>query len=308
MFANSVKKTLAFFEIWEYPLNKKELYKYLYQYKCNKISFEKKIQAVSGIQQKNGYFSLFNIEKYIKNRANKSVISCTLWNKVNRYLKILYCIPFIETVCISNTLALNIPNDKSDIDLFIIIKKNRLWITRSLITFILQILGVRRNNKKISKRFCLSFFITDENLNISRIAIKDFDIYFMYWLSSLKPIIDKGLYKKFIQSNIKLLDKFLPNSLVKINHNNKYILKNNFIFLTINKLLTFLLDKKIGNFIEQWLKYILKQRALKKRNSLKDTSGIIISDNILKFHNIDKREYFKLKWINICKENNIDVN
>src|SRR3989338_8633583 len=62
-------------------------------------------------------------------------------------------------------------DDDSDIDLFIVARAGRLFIVRSFSILILHVLGVRLHGKKIKGRFCLSFFIDDTALDLSKIAI-----------------------------------------------------------------------------------------------------------------------------------------
>jgi hypothetical protein len=93
---------------------------------------------------------------------------------------------------------MNAAHKDSDIDLFIITKNNRIWTTRICFTLILTLLGQRKTTKKHAGKFCLSFFITENYLNLENIAIKN-DIYLKYWIESLVPIINKNnAFEKFI--------------------------------------------------------------------------------------------------------------
>jgi hypothetical protein len=55
---------------------------------------------------------------------------------------------------------MNCNSEDSDIDLFVVTEKNRLWLVRILITIIFSVLMVRKTKTKHKKRFCLSFFVT----------------------------------------------------------------------------------------------------------------------------------------------------
>ena len=79
----------------------------------------------------------------------------------------------------------------SDIDLFVITQKNRLWTVRIIITFIFALFRERKTSTKHAGKFCLSFFITEETLDFSSIAIEQ-DIYLAYWIETLVPIYDKN--------------------------------------------------------------------------------------------------------------------
>jgi len=96
---------------------------------------------------------------------------------------------------------MNAAHKDSDIDLFIITKKNRLWTTRIFATLLLTLLWKRKTAKKHSGQFCLSFFISEEELSLEEIALRN-DIYLSYWLQTLIPIINRDtIFEKFIEEN-----------------------------------------------------------------------------------------------------------
>lgn len=52
--------------------------------------------------------------------------------------------------------------------------------------------------------FCLSFFITTDAMNLSKIAIEN-DIYLYYWIYYMKPILVRGdIYEQFLSANHSL--------------------------------------------------------------------------------------------------------
>jgi hypothetical protein len=80
-------------------------------------------------------------------------------------------------------------HEKSDIDLFVVTEKSRLWLVRICMTLYFSIARLRKTSSKHTGTFCLSFFIDTDALDFSKIAIED-DIYLFYWLLTLKPILD----------------------------------------------------------------------------------------------------------------------
>ena len=121
--------------------------------------------------------------------------------------------------------------EDSDIDVFIVIKKGRLFITRALVTLYLSFLRMRRTKKKIKNKICLSFYIADDSLNLEKTAIKN-DIYLIYWLSTLVPVYDpQNFYQIIIKNNqwlnkyfLNELNNYLPNNLWKVAE--KKVIKN----------------------------------------------------------------------------------
>ena len=211
-----------------------------------------------------------------------------LWKKVDRYIPMLRHIPFLRYVSVCNNLSFSKIEDGSDIDLFIIAKKGRLFIVRTFVTFILQILGVRRHGNRVKSRFCLSFFIDDSHLDLSDIAISN-DIYLAFWFKYQLPILDDGVSKDLISKNTWIKNYFEDGVVFrdyKLTANKSYI----------KSILTFTLEGVFGDFLEKILSSWQFKRSKKKAFLLEDKSGIIITENILKFHNNDRRREYRNKW------------
>lgn len=190
-------------------------------------------------------------------------------------MRLLQRVPFVRMAAVCNNVAMGMHTEDSDIDLFFVIKKGRLFTSRFLITALLHILGVRRHGEKIKQRFCLSFFIDDENLNLERIAIED-DYYLMHWCQTMIPFIDRSVLNRFENEN-----KWVPNLRVR----RDYLLSEK----------KPLFEWLFGDFIEGRLKRWQFKRALGKMNNLPRSHGVIVNDHILKFHDRDRREDLREK-------------
>jgi len=277
--SSAILKTLAYFDLFDYPLTKEELRVFLWR-----------AQDVSFPEPVDGFFFLKGRGEIVRTRQNRSKIAQKLWKKVHRYVGFLRMIPFIKMVAVCNNLAYNNPHPGSDIDLLIVIEKKRLWLIRFLITGLFHILGVRRHGKKIAGRFCLSFFLTEESYDLSTIALFEDDIYLAYWLAILRPVLNfDGTYEAFTDSNKKFVQNVLPN--FSFSHKIAVTRKS-----FLRKCLHFLLQGKIGDLFEKVLKSMLKNRALKKAQKLGSDSGVIISDTMLKFHDRDRRKEYYERW------------
>ncbi|PJC39289.1 hypothetical protein CO044_00590 [Candidatus Peregrinibacteria bacterium CG_4_9_14_0_2_um_filter_38_9] len=216
-----------------------------------------------------------------------------LWIRARKYIKILQIVPFVRMVSVCNNLAFGLADEKSDIDLFIVARTGRLFIVRTFVTLIFNFFGVRRHGEKIHQRFCLSFFVDDSALDLSKMAI-DNDIYLAYWIKSQVPFINDGVS----------LDLLKKNEWVK-----KYFENEDDFFIRANEILPvsrwhiffrfvfeFLSSGYFGEMIEWFLKKWQMKRALRKAKKVSDASGIVVSEHVLKFHNIDRRKSFRDLW------------
>ncbi|MBI4235709.1 hypothetical protein HY604_05420 [Candidatus Peregrinibacteria bacterium] len=218
-----------------------------------------------------------------------------LWKRVDRCLPILQIVPFVKMVAVCNNLAFSTVNEKSDIDLFVIAKLGRLFFVRSMITFLLQVLGVRRYGDKVSGRFCLSFFVDEDALDLSTIAIED-DIYLVYWLWSMLPVIEneKGFSDRFLAFNSWANDYFENRENLALRRERMF--SKNVLFSFFRKSFEFLFGGRVGNFIENLLQSWQLKRALLKAQSASFESSLVINEHMLKFHNVDRRRKYRRAW------------
>jgi len=223
-----------------------------------------------------------------------------LWIRVQKYSKYLQFIPFIKMVAVCNNLSFGKVDKYSDIDLFIVAKTGRLFFVRTFVTFLFSLLGVRRHGRKISGRFCLSFFIDEEYLDLSKIAFKN-DYYLAFWVKNLAPVLDSDNFShEFLVKN-SWINRFFNEE--EFDLNRSYLCEKKSILFFVSRFFTFCFNARIGDFIENKLMKWQLKRAKMKAVNVKVNSGLIINEHILKFHNVDMRSEYNLKWEKLYGEN-----
>lgn len=163
-------------------------------------------------------------EKFIKHFNIKwfpTKIEKDFYKKTETYLNYIKWLPWLKMVWIWNSISMNCASKNSDIDLLIVTSNNTMWINRIIITFIFQILWVRKTDKKHAWMFCLSFFATLDWLDFRNWKLEN-DIYLYFWIIYFKPILDyNNTYDLFIKSNTSWADFSEYKSIIK--NNIKYI-------------------------------------------------------------------------------------
>jgi hypothetical protein len=208
-----------------------------------------------------------------------------LWDRVNKYRWVLQSVPFVKMICVCNNLSFGVVDDESDIDLFVVAKKGRLFLARCFITFFLNVLGVRRTGDKVAGMFCLSFFVDDSYLGLSRLAIKN-DIYLAYWISRLTPVVGRGGIDKFERKNRWIL----PVLGVEDFRLDEEKLKKSGVFsFLVRKGIEISFFGPIGNLAEKIARRWQMKRARIKAGNLPSRAGTVIARNMLKFHDDDRR-------------------
>lgn len=208
-----------------------------------------------------------------------------LFVRAQKYISRITWIPWLRMVAVANSLAMYATHEASDIDLFVITAKNRIWIVRILMTALFLLFWVWRKGEDIAGNFCLSFFVEEDALDFSDIAIER-DIYLYFWIYSLKPIYCYGqAYENFISEN-SWVD--IESSIM--DENRRYCMKK-----TFPKAWTFVwtIWKAMADYLNSLGKYFWEKKAKKNFESKGSPFGVIIRSNILKFHDNDMRKVIR---------------
>ena len=240
------------------------------------------------IEEKDGYFFLSGRSEIVETRKRREVLSLNLWKKVRRYGFIFRMCPFLKMAAVCNSLAYYNADESSDIDIFVVAGKNRLFIVRTFLMFFLEIFGVRLSGKKEAGKFCLSFLVSEDATSLEQIQKKPYDIYLAYWTVTLKPFY--GGCDDFLFQNSWIKNYFKQRIELDCS---RLLRGQSFLRIFFEKIFS----GRIGDFLERNLSYWQLKRALQKLNFLRRPHGVIIQSNILKFHENDRRVEFRERWI-----------
>lgn len=233
------------------------------------------------------HFTQIEIQKFrdfLKIQPNAWDNETQLLQKTQKYTWLFRLCPGIQMVAVGNSVAMNSAHKDSDIDLFIVTQTKRMWYVRIFLTFFLWLLWQRKTANKHAGVFCLSFFMTDEQLSLESIAIER-DIYLYYRILTLKPIVNNdSTYEKFIDANKSWCNFTEYENILQENKKTIAYSKGNW-----GTWWTFL-DLK-----DWWYKTIFLPRTLWSYAELWKPFWVIISDTMLKFHDQDKRKSIRDK-------------
>ena len=302
----SILQTLAFWDIFGQPLTKEELWQFLYSKdfgsKIEYTNFVEQINNLANVENKNGFYFLAGRADLVDLRQNKVKLLEEKMKLARTGIKKIIGVPFVRAIFLCNTVAMGIPEKNSDLDVLIVVKKGRIWLTRLLATLILSLWGKRRTKNKIANKICLSFYVSDDNLNLEKIVIKN-DIYLVYWLSNLIPFYDPdNLHGSLIKAN-QWVNKYLVNNLAPFVVGPRFRLINSKFGLVFKKFWEKTWGGSYGNLLEAQAKGIQQTKMkmnLASVQNIQDTR-VVINDSMLKFHEGDRREEYKNKWLERCE-------
>ncbi len=284
-----VVATLAYFDIFRKALRVSELSRLVLGEQANEGEISQALVKLGEkVSEHDGHYSLNDTDESLKSFSESEKESRLLLNKASKYGKIFQSTPFVEFVAVCNYLPLGIADGDSDIDLFIVTKKERIFLARVFVTVFLHFMRLRRHGSKVKGRFCLSFYVSEGRLNFGDLLLAD-DIYFAYWLVALHPIYgSQNVWQQIKSENKEWLPRYLAGD--------RY---DNVDFPAGRKwwraFLEVILGGRLGNWGERrWQSFFLRRHS--KRTDLPSNASIVISNTRLKFHNNDRREYFGNEW------------
>src|SRR5574338_596916 len=204
--SKSIIKTLAYYDIFEYPLTANEIYQNL---GINSVSYsdvytEIQILQSKGLVYKNKDFYLLSNNDYFINRriAGNNLAEKKLASAY-KMTKLIAKFPYVRAILLSGSISKGYMEKDSDVDYFIITNPNRLWVARLLLMAFKKIFLL--NSRKI---FCINYFVDTEKLEI-----EEKNIFTATELVTLIPTYGKELYDELYNNNIiqKFFEKILNN-------------------------------------------------------------------------------------------------
>ncbi len=286
----SLLATLAYFDLFDYPLTLMELERYRYCFLENERTpiIGEILEALQGmpeaVAERDGFWHLADRGDIVGIRERRYRLAEAKFAKARMVTRILRVIPSVRLVTVCNSLALSNADSESDIDLFVVARSGCLWVTRLIIVGALAALRLRPNRKSHADKVCMSFFVSERALDLSRIAIRPHDTYLQYWVASLVPLYDAGgVFQHFLEQNI-WIKHTVPGAL-RARRSDTIKARWTERFLPLLRA------------FEPFAKKIqLRLFPAEIRVRANQDNHVVISDDMLKFHVTDRREEYERKF------------
>lgn len=285
LISKNIIATVAYYDIFEYPLTAFEIWKYLIAYGEERPVQDTEIKLsdiAEGLDSKDlekhigqlqGFYFLKGKDDLVEKRIRRNKISEHKFKIIRKVVWFLRFVPFVRMVAVTGRMAMKNASRESDLDLLVALKHGRIFTGRTLVTFLVHILGKRRHGNKITDRICLNYFITDRSLEIQ---LKDMFSSSEY--SFAVPMFGSKNFQKFQEANGWIRD-MKPNYHPEILANLKLVPDSDAARFS----------RKWGerifspSFIEKGLKKWQTRRILADPRTNRSGSMIIANDNSLVF-------------------------
>jgi len=184
--------------------------------------------------------------------------------------------PFVRMVGLNGSLARGEAKKSSDIDFFIVLKKDRIWLGRMGVTLMTQLSGYRRHGHKIAGMICLNRYQTDDFLTIwphNEYHARDY--------CGLIPLVDiDNTYAQYFKKNVWTKKFGCP-----MKENRDQIVSSNWILTGLRHFQEKIWGGRFGDGWEKMAKKYQKRRILRDKRTMTAPVGKIrVSDQELCFH------------------------
>jgi hypothetical protein len=252
----SILKVLAYFDLFEYPLLKEEIYLFLDR-RADGNDFKTSLAKLSGdgsIFRFNEFYLLKNEPALVKKRIKENAQARTLLTTADKISKFLSRFPYIKGVGISGSLSKNVANEQSDIDYFIITASNRLWIARTITHLFKKLTFITGHQHW----YCMNYYVDEVGMQI-----EEKNIFTATELITLLPVCGNGTMQKFFKEN-DWANTYFPN--YRLNVTNPPVKS---FHTGIKKLTEFLFNNKFGDWLDNYLMKLTKNRWQQKEGQQK---------------------------------------
>ena len=207
-----VINTLAYKKIFKQPLTFYQLV-YFCQHEFKTLREIEEVLAEllekKKIKYRGGFYYLNKLKFKDEDIFVKKKSSLEILEEIEKYLFLFKSIPFIKFIGITGSLAsFMFDSEKDDIDLFFIVERNRLWLTRLLVVGYLKLLKIYVNDSQGKIKFCPNFYISEDRMSWEETQR---NIYVAHEIVMMQPYYDSGgVYFDFLKANT-WISGFMPN-------------------------------------------------------------------------------------------------
>lgn len=254
----NILATLAYFDIFQYPLTVGEIFLFLnnkYEQDEFDIALKSLVNSLS-VYQFDNFYSLKNNFALITRRTEGNKKAAEMIKIADKVSNLLIRFPYVRGIAISGSLSKNFADENSDIDLFIITAKNRLWIARTIMH------AFKKLTFLVNKQdyFCMNYYIDEGQLEIVEKTL-----YTAIEIVTLIPLQGDTVIEQFYAANTWTRE-YLPNKIMRLS-SAKPLKPSAF-----KTLFEGLLNTRAGNAIDNMLMRVTanrwnKKTLLKKLNS-----------------------------------------
>jgi hypothetical protein len=197
---DAVLQTLAYSDVFDYPLHLDELHRYL-PVSISMVDLKLALESRDNcIGSKSGYYFLAGREALVELRRQRNAASQRAFARATLYGRILGGLPFIRMVGLTGSLAVLNCDETADLDYMLVAAHGRVWTARAFA------LLFGRATARFGYTLCPNLVISDQALEWPKR-----DLYSARELCQMIPISGLKVYYQLRQAN-QWINALLPNA------------------------------------------------------------------------------------------------
>lgn len=202
---NNVLKTLLYYDMFSFPLNKEELFAFMPTNSLSRDEFNSYVEEflqdeATRFAEQDGYFYVKPNSHYIELRKLKKEPTERMWRIARWVTHIVKRFPYVRCIIISGSLSKNNSDKKADLDMMLITEPGRLWVARTMLMLFKKIFLL--NSYKF---FCINYYITSDHLEL-----EDKNIFTATEVAYVKATYNTELADEFVKAN-GWIKQYFPN-------------------------------------------------------------------------------------------------
>lgn len=199
--ATAIRNTLAYADLFRYPLTAHEVHRYLHEVEIDGASLRAALAVrLEGVEQEGGYYAPAGGSGLAAHRRSGRLASASLGARARGYATLLRYLPYVRMVGLTGSLAMCNPARRSDIDLMIVTAPGRVWLCRAAVVALVRLVGLWGDV------LCPNYLVAEDAL-----VLDDVTIYDAHELAQMVPLYGREAYLRLWSANPRL-QALLPNA------------------------------------------------------------------------------------------------
>jgi hypothetical protein len=194
-------QTVAYADVFDYPLTAEEIQRYLIGVPASRGTVRGLLSnsLPKPLARSGRYFTLAGREASVETRKVRSAEAVDYWRRAVHYGRRMSHLPFVRMVAVTGALAMD-NNADGDIDYLVITEPGRLWLCRAMIVGQVKLAALR------GTELCPNYFLSERAM-----VLEERNLFTAHEVTQMVPLTGVATYQRLRSLN-RWTDEHLPNA------------------------------------------------------------------------------------------------